>query len=110
MFGAPVLNYWTMGWSLLQSAYSASALLLVYNDLADAGRSALWGSPNEDQSFVLVTAAGSLFGAWFGAIVVPLDWGQGWQMWPVCSVYGCLAGYVLSACVLTFYRTISSVW
>lgn len=38
----------------------------------------------------------TLFGAWLGAFVIPLDWDRPWQVWPVPCCVGALMGYVAS--------------
>lgn len=38
----------------------------------------------------------TLFGAWCGGIVIPLDWDRPWQVWPVPCCLGALAGYSVS--------------
>lgn len=37
-----------------------------------------------------------LFGAWLGAVVIPLDWDRPWQAWPIPCSYGAMIGYVIS--------------
>lgn len=37
-----------------------------------------------------------LFGAWLGAVVIPLDWDRPWQEWPIPCSFGALIGYVVS--------------
>lgn len=37
-----------------------------------------------------------LFGAWLGAVVIPLDWDRPWQEWPIPCSSGALVGYVIS--------------
>ncbi|GAB7365611.1 hypothetical protein MBLNU230_g6680t1 [Neophaeotheca triangularis] len=38
---------------------------------------------------------GACFGAWVGAVPIPLDWDREWQRWPVTVVLGVYAGAVL---------------
>lgn len=38
----------------------------------------------------------TLFGAWLGAVVIPLDWDRPWQVWPIPCSLGAVAGYVVS--------------
>ncbi|RZB38905.1 PIG-F domain containing protein [Asbolus verrucosus] len=38
----------------------------------------------------------SLFGAWLGAIVIPLDWNRPWQNWPIPCCIGTLLGYAVA--------------
>lgn len=36
----------------------------------------------------------TLFGAWLGAFVIPLDWDRPWQEWPIPCCVGALLGYI----------------
>lgn len=38
----------------------------------------------------------TLFGAWLGAVVIPLDWDRPWQVWPIPCSLGALCGYTIS--------------
>ena len=40
---------------------------------------------------------GSVFGAWLGAVPIPLDWDREWQKWPVTIVVGTYLGGLLGA-------------
>jgi phosphatidylinositol glycan class F len=35
----------------------------------------------------------TLFGAWLGAFVIPLDWDRGWQEWPIPCALGAMLGF-----------------
>lgn len=37
-----------------------------------------------------------LFGAWLGAVVIPLDWDRPWQVWPIPCSLGALIGSATS--------------
>lgn len=37
-----------------------------------------------------------LFGAWLGAVVIPLDWDRPWQVWPIPCNIGAIGGYMAS--------------
>jgi GPI ethanolamine phosphate transferase 2/3 subunit F len=39
--------------------------------------------------------AGALFGAWLGAVPIPLDWDREWQKWPVTILAGLYGGYIV---------------
>ncbi|KAL3112363.1 hypothetical protein niasHT_019088 [Heterodera trifolii] len=43
-----------------------------------------------------VFALDHFLGAWLGAVVIPLDWDQWWQAWPLCSHFGSLFGVLLA--------------
>ena len=50
--------------------------------------------------FVGLPALTTIVGAWAGAIVIPLDWHQPWQQWPIPCTYGALAGYFIGVMLL----------
>ena len=41
-----------------------------------------------------LSSSGAVLGAWLGAVVVPLDWGFAWQVWPRPSFAGLSVGWV----------------
>lgn len=43
--------------------------------------------------FIRENAIGTILGAWFGSIVVPLDWDQYWQRYPIPNVVGAIIGF-----------------
>uniref|UniRef100_A0A183E2G4 Phosphatidylinositol glycan, class F n=1 Tax=Gongylonema pulchrum TaxID=637853 RepID=A0A183E2G4_9BILA len=51
-----------------------------------------------------------IFGAWLGAIALPLDWDRWWQRWPLPCVFGALLGaccgflYSASHLIFTWFR------
>jgi phosphatidylinositol glycan class F len=59
----------------------------------------LWSPIDE----VYGAALGALFGAWVGAVPIPLDWDREWQKWPVTIVTGAYAGYVLGKVLGTWF-------
>ena len=42
-------------------------------------------------------AKGTIVGAWFGAIVIPLDWDRWWQVFPLPCVFGAFVGAFVSS-------------
>ncbi|EJW79775.1 hypothetical protein WUBG_09317, partial [Wuchereria bancrofti] len=46
---------------------------------------------------------GGLFGAWFGAFVIPFDWDRWWQRWPIPCVLGAVVGGILG-CLTSSYK------
>ena len=42
----------------------------------------------------------TIIGAWGGAFVIPLDWHEPWQKWPIPCTYGALLGYFVSVILL----------
>ena len=53
--------------------------------------------------FMRNLAWGTMIGAWFGAIAIPLDWDRWWQRWPITCLVSSTMGAILSV-------IISSVW
>ncbi|KAF9419313.1 kinesin-like protein Klp8 [Podila epigama] len=41
----------------------------------------------------------AIFGAWLGAIVIPLDWDRPWQAWPVPCVLGAFLFYMIGTII-----------
>uniref|UniRef100_T1GG03 Glycosylphosphatidylinositol anchor biosynthesis protein 11 n=1 Tax=Megaselia scalaris TaxID=36166 RepID=T1GG03_MEGSC len=46
-------------------------------------------------------AIGAILGAWIGSVVVPLDWDQDWQEYPIPNVIGALCGSGISTIINT---------
>lgn len=44
----------------------------------------------------------TIFGAWLGAFVIPLDWDRPWQEWPIPCSLGAMIGFILSHVVMMF--------
>lgn len=57
--------------------------LFVYRDLTSRFERILVG-----------IAHGCVVGAWFGALVIPLDWDRWWQQWPVSCSFGAIFGAI----------------
>lgn len=45
---------------------------------------------------------GTVVGAWFGALVIPLDWDRWWQQFPLPCVFGAILGAFISCLGLLF--------
>eukprot|EP01111_Echinosteliopsis_oligospora_P015806 TRINITY_DN6368_c0_g1_i1.p1 TRINITY_DN6368_c0_g1~~TRINITY_DN6368_c0_g1_i1.p1 ORF type:complete len:203 (+),score=58.58 TRINITY_DN6368_c0_g1_i1:48-656(+) len=56
----------------------------------------------EEEQRRYYAAIGAIFGAWVGAMLIPLDWDRPWQVWPLPCVYGGLIGYFVS--IVFFYN------
>jgi len=66
--------------------------------------------PNEPLEVVLLfPACGAAFGAWLGAIPIPLDWDRPWQAWPITCLLATSAGNAIGhfAAVLHCLRSSS---
>lgn len=48
-------------------------------------------------------ATNAVKGAWFGALVIPLDWDRWWQKWPISCCIGALVGAIFG--ILTGKRS-----
>lgn len=89
----------------LQSAHWAALLstLVVSPIAAVAGLNSnrwqyvfvQWSPSGTDELSAAIPAIAAVLGAFLGAFPMPLDWGSDWQVWPVSSVIGALAGYTL---------------
>ena len=51
---------------------------------------------------LFINFCGAVFGAWIGALPIPLDWDRPWQAWPV----SCAAGAVLGSFLANLYSLI----
>ncbi|KAJ4295032.1 Glycosylphosphatidylinositol (GPI) anchor assembly protein [Kalmusia sp. IMI 367209] len=95
LFGAPLTTHHSH--TLLCGAHISflATLPLVYVHGVDGGK---WREivalllPIDE---VYGGMIGTVFGAWLGAIPIPLDWDREWQKWPVTIVTGAYAGYAL---------------
>jgi phosphatidylinositol glycan class F len=47
---------------------------------------------NKIEKLLANISYGGVFGAWFGALVIPLDWDRWWQIWPISCCFGALIG------------------
>ncbi|KAF2365213.1 GPI biosynthesis protein Pig-F [Trinorchestia longiramus] len=104
LFGAPVLH-------AVSETFSLSFLLT----LLCCGRAFVSLGPNALYSLLTARRVGGvsegevravlvLFGAWIGALPIPLDWDRPWQTWPLTCTIGALLGeaaasiYLLRQC------------
>lgn len=51
---------------------------------------------------------GTIIGAWFGAIPIPLDWDRWWQRWPITCLVSSTIGAVLSIAISHVWLSIQS--
>ncbi|EQC34543.1 hypothetical protein SDRG_07870 [Saprolegnia diclina VS20] len=65
-----------------------------------------WRSHDEQQA--TCTFLGTLFGAYIGALLLPLDWDRPWQQWPLPCVYGGVYGHTLGLLVSTLWHVATS--
>ncbi|KDO34252.1 hypothetical protein SPRG_19082 [Saprolegnia parasitica CBS 223.65] len=64
-----------------------------------------WRSHDERQA--TCTFLGTLFGAYIGALLLPLDWDRPWQQWPLPCVYGAVYGHLVGLLVSTLWHVFS---
>ncbi|XP_067844893.1 phosphatidylinositol-glycan biosynthesis class F protein isoform X2 [Heptranchias perlo] len=85
-----------------------SCLLFFASCLMFHGVIVLYGAPLLvamsiwDTSLQMTTIC-SLFGAWLGAIPIPLDWDRPWQVWPISCTLGATLGFTISLVIAPFW-------
>lgn len=95
LFGAPFLTH--IPHTLLLSADLAllGVFPLLYVHGVDSSAWIAIGGAMAPLDEPFGGLAGALFGAWLGAVPIPLDWDREWQKWPVTILCGLFAGYVV---------------
>lgn len=95
LFGSPFLTH--IPHTLLMSAHLALLALfpLFYVHGVDSGKWLAIGSAMAPLDETFGGCAGALFGAWLGAVPIPLDWDREWQKWPVTIMCGLYGGYIV---------------
>ncbi|KAL2758237.1 hypothetical protein ACRALDRAFT_2097912 [Sodiomyces alcalophilus JCM 7366] len=112
LFGAPFLTH--IPQTLLLSSHLALLALfpLFYAHGVDSGAWRAIGGAMAPFDETFGGCAGAVFGAWLGAIPIPLDWDREWQKWPVTILCGLYAGYavgkILGGSVLLGRRMVSN--
>ncbi|ETK87058.1 hypothetical protein F442_08542 [Phytophthora nicotianae P10297] len=109
LFGAPVVDLW-MQTLLLAVLLSSCVAMPLALHLGCAPRKWLdlileLSASNSHELYLVCSSIGAMFGAYVGALPIPLDWDRPWQQWPLTCVYGTLighaAGIVLSIVIST---------
>jgi len=101
--GAPTSRHFmdTINWALWMSMLTVlPGACLLSSDLKDWKQVyilARWHSHEQMLCSLLFHA--TVLGAWVGAWVIPLDWEQAWQDWPVPCFLGALGGYFAGSVV-----------
>ncbi|XP_072023964.1 phosphatidylinositol-glycan biosynthesis class F protein-like [Amphiura filiformis] len=99
LFGAPLQESVeeTFLFAVLVSTLSTLPCLCVFGTNGDAwNRLIVQKKPYPGlETCVQYVVVGSLFGAWLGAVPIPLDWDRPWQIWPVSCSIGALWGHTL---------------
>ncbi|KAF5285413.1 hypothetical protein FQA39_LY16667 [Lamprigera yunnana] len=100
LFGAPFLtaHEQTFMFSLLLTVLTTVPACIQLG--ADNAISLLIDLTSFDEDVITeslrVNICGTLFGAWMGAILIPLDWDRPWQVWPIPCSIGSMIGYIIS--------------
>ncbi|XP_060687372.1 phosphatidylinositol-glycan biosynthesis class F protein isoform X1 [Hemiscyllium ocellatum] len=100
LYGAPLLVSFreTFMFAVLLSTFTTLRCLCMLGPNVQAwirvfsknGAMSIW-----DTSLQITTIC-SLFGAWLGAIPIPLDWDRPWQVWPISCTLGATLGFTIS--------------
>ncbi|XP_048391781.1 phosphatidylinositol-glycan biosynthesis class F protein isoform X1 [Stegostoma tigrinum] len=103
LYGAPLLVSFreTFMFAVLLSTFTTLRCLCMLGPNVQAwirvftknGAMSVW-----DTSLQITTIC-SLFGAWLGAIPIPLDWDRPWQVWPISCTLGATLGFSISLVV-----------
>ncbi len=96
LLGAPLTGA-TAAWATMQAVFTAwplAAAAAADGDPASAGAPLYDPAAFAARRAAAAPAVLSAAGAWAGAIAAPLDWDVPWQVWPVASTYGAVAGLV----------------
>ncbi|OJD29726.1 gpi biosynthesis protein family pig-f [Diplodia corticola] len=95
LFGAPLTTH--LGHTVLCAAHIAylAAVPAIYAFGVDGAKWRELVALMVPADEVFGAAIGTLFGAWAGAVPIPLDWDREWQKWPVTIVCGAYAGYAV---------------
>jgi phosphatidylinositol glycan class F len=97
LFGAPTFSGRTAAWAAMQACYSIAPLACHLGGSMTA-LAALVGKPRTWRDLpplVTLPALASLLASWAACAVVPLDWGERWQTWPIPCVYGAAGGWAV---------------
>lgn len=100
MFGAPLFSSQeqTFMFSLLLTTLVVLPLLLNVGLNATVSILSTADVFEKDafNSVMSIAVRFALFGAWLGAVVIPLDWDRPWQEWPIPCSLGALIGHGVS--------------
>ncbi|KAF4308020.1 GPI biosynthesis protein Pig-F [Botryosphaeria dothidea] len=93
LFGAPLTT--RLGHTVLCAAHIAylAAVPTIYAFGVDGAKWRELVALMVPVDEVFGAAIGTIFGAWAGAVPIPLDWDREWQKWPVTIVCGAYTGY-----------------
>lgn len=96
LFGAPFLSeqYETLCFATLMMVLTVLpvCLYLDSDNVYTLFSSLLDFDGNKLQEYFLMNIRFTVFGAWLGAVVIPLDWNRPYQDWPIPCCYGAILG------------------
>ena len=92
LFGASLLSPRTLAWGVMQACHSALPWFLAVGSARGVVFALLDAQVAASYPLVWWPSLGALLGSWLSSVVVPLDWEQAWQVWPIPCIYGCLCG------------------
>jgi hypothetical protein len=99
IFGAPIMQLMlqTVTWGVVQSIFVIVPLASARSfDISVWQR--VYALNDSRTSFELCSSwggIGSIIGAWLGACLIPLDWDEPWQKWPITLIHGGTFGFVI---------------
>ncbi|OJJ33704.1 hypothetical protein ASPWEDRAFT_741657 [Aspergillus wentii DTO 134E9] len=95
LFGAPLTthNFETVLCAGHMAVLSATALIYVHGVDGSVWKE-IWGVSRPADA-VWGGALGAGFGAWFGAVPIPLDWDRPWQAFPITIITGAYIGHAI---------------
>jgi phosphatidylinositol glycan class F len=99
LFGAPLTTH--IDHTILCAAHISllTSLPLIYTHGVDTDKWRRIAALMIPLDEVFGAAVGGCFGAWAGAVPIPLDWDREWQKWPVTIVTGAYIGWALGRTV-----------
>jgi phosphatidylinositol glycan class F len=102
LFGAPYYSPGTFLCAVHISLLSVQPLVFVYNLDSNIWKDII--SVKLPLSGVYGASVGTWFGAWLGAIPIPLDWDRPWQQWPITILIGAYVGTALGTLIGAIVR------
>ena len=82
----------------MQSCHSALPLFLAFGSPTAVAHAMLDDDARSRAALAVAPSCWALLGSWVASLVVPLDWEQPWQVWPIPCIYGSACGTVAGLC------------
>lgn len=106
LYGAPMTTLipQTLSWGVIQSIFVVLPLAAARNAEVSLWRR-VYALNDARTAFELCASwagIGSVVGAWFGACLIPLDWDEPWQKWPITLIHGASLGFIVGHVVAYF--------